>query len=448
MIITLKGASFADSNIGTLSTWTISRVLGDGATYNGVTYVDKDAALNATVTIDEGYEIGSAGVTVTMGGETHSDAATTSSDGKTITISIASVTGNVVIKVPTKNTNTGEEDGGSVSGIVINTSTRTTSNNYAQSLPTGTTTESNLWSVLTPEQKYYDASGNYIAYQKVASIIFPVLEGDKITASSFGTSLNGSTSNNGIRVTYLSDNNVVSSMTASQCYSEYTNNGYLTVPANVNAVCVPVWDYSAATNEVYLFPAEETGTPTKPSGSSSGSTDTGSGTVDNTGVTWYVNHLNNKSHFTSSVNIAGRGWCHKEDTPAYNAYVGRTINTIGFFSTDSTQSVTIMKLSSNTDSTGTVLATVTPTVVDSNTNFMIVSFPDTIINSGEYLGAFCQDDSNINFLYATKAVTDANGIVDGNFYGRVPKVYGSGTAWTSYTNTSVCLGWSIGYKAS
>jgi hypothetical protein len=108
MIITLKGANFADSNIGTLSTWTISRVLGDGATYDGAFYVDKNAALNATVTIAEGYELNGS-VTVTMGGEgqafTHV--------GNVITISIASVTGNVSIKVPTKKVGTtGGEDGG------------------------------------------------------------------------------------------------------------------------------------------------------------------------------------------------------------------------------------------------------------------------------------------------------------------------------------------------
>ena len=112
MIITLKGANFANSNIGTLSTWTISRVLGDGATYEGVTYVDKNAAFNATVTIAEGYEVGAAGVTVTMGGVGQ----VYTIDGNVITISIASVTGNVVIKVPTKNTTTGEEDGGNTGG--------------------------------------------------------------------------------------------------------------------------------------------------------------------------------------------------------------------------------------------------------------------------------------------------------------------------------------------
>jgi hypothetical protein len=109
MIITLKKADFSKNNIGTLSTWSISRVLGNGATYSGVTYVDKGAALNATVTIAENYELNGS-VTVTMGGEAVTSGITT--NGKTITIAIASVTGNVVIKVPTINTSTGEEGGG------------------------------------------------------------------------------------------------------------------------------------------------------------------------------------------------------------------------------------------------------------------------------------------------------------------------------------------------
>ena len=111
MIITIKGSAvdiFKDSHIGTISTWTISRVLGDGATYNGVTYVDKNAALNATVTINSGYELGSAGVIVTMGGNAVTSGVTV--NGNTITIAIASVTGNVVIKVPTKNTVTEEPE--------------------------------------------------------------------------------------------------------------------------------------------------------------------------------------------------------------------------------------------------------------------------------------------------------------------------------------------------
>ena len=106
MIITLKGADFSINNIGTLSTWAISRVLGNGATYSGSSYVDKGAALNATITIANDYKISSAGVTVTMGGAAVTSGITV--NGNTITISIASVTGNVVIKVPTVNINTGE----------------------------------------------------------------------------------------------------------------------------------------------------------------------------------------------------------------------------------------------------------------------------------------------------------------------------------------------------
>ncbi len=108
MIIILKKADFSQSNIGTLSTWRISRSLGAGATYEGVTSVDKGAAFSATVTIAEGYDIGTAGVTVTMGGTVLSGAHSIS--GNVITITIAEVTGNVLIKVPTINTATGEEE--------------------------------------------------------------------------------------------------------------------------------------------------------------------------------------------------------------------------------------------------------------------------------------------------------------------------------------------------
>ena len=82
MIITLKGADFSASNIGTLSTWRITRSLGTGATYDGPVSVDKGAAFNATVTIAEGYELGTAGVTVTMGGNV---------------VSVATVNGNTII---------------------------------------------------------------------------------------------------------------------------------------------------------------------------------------------------------------------------------------------------------------------------------------------------------------------------------------------------------------
>lgn len=113
MIITLKNADFSQSNIGTLSTWRITRSLGAGAIYEGPTSVDKDAPLMATVIIANGYEIGAAGITITMGGivlDKVVQGAIRDDDGLHYPIAIPNVTGNVVIKIPTVNINTGEED--------------------------------------------------------------------------------------------------------------------------------------------------------------------------------------------------------------------------------------------------------------------------------------------------------------------------------------------------
>lgn len=108
MIITLKGANFANSNIGTLSTWRISTTIGEGATYSGPTSVNRDPAeeLIASITIADGYELGAAGVTVTMGGVGQ----TFTQVGNTITVYIVAVTGNVEIKVPTTKIVTEEPD--------------------------------------------------------------------------------------------------------------------------------------------------------------------------------------------------------------------------------------------------------------------------------------------------------------------------------------------------
>ena len=117
MIIVLKNADFSASNIGTLSTWRITRSLGAGTAYDGPIAVDKEGTLTATVTIAEGYELGAAGVTITMGGEPLSDVINI--QGNIIYISIPVVTGNVVIKVPTVNINTGEEDEPEVPQVVL-----------------------------------------------------------------------------------------------------------------------------------------------------------------------------------------------------------------------------------------------------------------------------------------------------------------------------------------
>ena len=104
MILTIKGADFSLANIGTLSTYIISKSIGSGATFDIPNFVDKNSSVNWTITLDEGYTFGT--YSVTMGGEV----ITPTVVDNVMTISIVEVTGNVRIVVATVNENTGEED--------------------------------------------------------------------------------------------------------------------------------------------------------------------------------------------------------------------------------------------------------------------------------------------------------------------------------------------------
>jgi hypothetical protein len=104
MIITIKGADFSSANIGTLSTYIISKSIGSGATFDIPSFVDKNSSVNWTITLDDGYTFGT--YSVTMGGVE----VTPTVVDNVMTISIAEVTGNVRIVVATVNENTGEED--------------------------------------------------------------------------------------------------------------------------------------------------------------------------------------------------------------------------------------------------------------------------------------------------------------------------------------------------
>lgn len=106
MIITIKGADFSSANIGTLSTYIISKSIGSGASFDIPNFVDKNSSVNWVITLDEGYTFGT--YSVTMGSTT----ITPTVSGNVMTISIAEVTGNVRIVVATVNENTGEEEGG------------------------------------------------------------------------------------------------------------------------------------------------------------------------------------------------------------------------------------------------------------------------------------------------------------------------------------------------
>lgn len=166
-------------------------------------------------------------------------------------------------------------------------------------------------------------------------------------------------------------------------------------------------------------------------------------------TTWYVDHTQQVSSFIASVNIAGRGWTHVPGTPAYEAYVGKPVNTLGFFTDKASQDVTIVVGPENgTMEDCRVLATVTAKSSGTAKELAVINFPEVTLADKECLMAFASANDDINFYYnGTSSVTDANGIKDGNFYGRVPQVFGSGTAWSSY-NDSICLGFSIGYTVT
>ena len=104
MIITIKGADFSSANIGTLSTYIISKSIGSGASFDIPNFVDKNSSVNWTITLDEGYTFGT--YSVTMG----SEVITPTVVDNVMTITIAEVTGNVRIVVATVNESTGEED--------------------------------------------------------------------------------------------------------------------------------------------------------------------------------------------------------------------------------------------------------------------------------------------------------------------------------------------------
>ena len=115
----------------------------------------------------------------------------------------------------------------------------------------------NLWTALEHDPEYYTASGWGVhSSGKVYSVTIPVKAGDRLWATSFQSSaLNGSPSSNGIRVTYFSEDGMLDSLTSTETYNELTQNGYLTVPEQANAVNIPMWT-NEDSNELYLLNAE------------------------------------------------------------------------------------------------------------------------------------------------------------------------------------------------
>lgn len=183
-------------------------------------------------------------------------------------------------------------------------------------------------------------------------------------------------------------------------------------------------------------------------GETGGDSDSGETPSIPTTSTWYIDHRNNVSKFTASVNIAGRGWCHVPNSNGYNAIVGKPINTIGVITNLASQNITIGVVTyKGSDTAMRTIGTYTLTNPNGTTkSFVSCKIDEVTLNDNECLALYAQEDDAIQFYYVSSGgpITDANGIADGNFAGRVPKVYGSGNAWTEY-DSKLTLGISYGY---
>ena len=131
---------------------------------------------------------------------------------------------------------------------------------HLQRLPEEFCSAVNLWTELTPENKYYTSTGwGNLANGRVWSITIPVVSGERVYANSFkkyGENGNTSSNNSGIRVTWFDENGILKAMSADQTYQEFTENGgWLVAPEGATAVNIPMWTQSDS-NEVYLLDRE------------------------------------------------------------------------------------------------------------------------------------------------------------------------------------------------
>ena len=212
------------------------RITGNGVTtsnYNS--NVQEGDTFKGYIELADGYGISTA--CITMGGETivngnpMPDMETYFLPvGNKMYITVPNVTGDITV------------------GIYSTTSianTRHSDNQYVQEIPLAAMVYNNLYKVLEPQDSYYNSSGNYIEETPILpSIVIPVLAGDKIYSNSFGDGSWLDEPRQGIRITYLCDNEVIQSVAPADIYTEFMENGYITVPAGINAVCIPWWSKS------------------------------------------------------------------------------------------------------------------------------------------------------------------------------------------------------------
>lgn len=96
MIITLVKADFSANNIGTLSSFNVLTNFGGGLQYNGPLTIERNGSLSASVIVDDNATVKKA--VLYMGGQVVTNLTQV---GNTISISIPTVTGHVIIEIET-----------------------------------------------------------------------------------------------------------------------------------------------------------------------------------------------------------------------------------------------------------------------------------------------------------------------------------------------------------
>ena len=97
-------------------------------------------------------------------------------------------------------------------------------------VPADAYSDTNLWPT-DPETGYYKG---YLWNGTYPSVTLSVKEGDQVYASSFAKS-------GGIVVAYIADGKVIKYLSKEEVYVAYRDKGYLTVPAGVDAINIPMW---------------------------------------------------------------------------------------------------------------------------------------------------------------------------------------------------------------
>jgi len=148
---------------------------------------------------------------------------------------------------------------GAVTGSIAFAAHEEPLNEHLWRLPNeGIYNTTNLWELAETEGKiaegYYKNNG-WTDHSSHFSITIPVEPGDRFFASSFqAKGINGHSSNDGIVLAYLYGDTITKYLGYADVYGEFEENGYLTVPNDiqVNAVNIVTWN-TASVNPVVLL---------------------------------------------------------------------------------------------------------------------------------------------------------------------------------------------------